>query len=152
MRLTTLRLIDGGTSAAVLDGVRWVHLPFRDVGALVRADHWQHRVRDVLRENCYAATPNDRPTGEVAPVVTAPRKILCCGHNYRVHIAEMGRPHPEFPTLFAKFADTLCGPYDPVAVPAATELDWEAELAVVVGAHLRRAGADECRAAIAGYT
>ena len=73
MRLTTLRLIDGGTSAAVLDGVRWVHLPFRDVGALVRAEHWQRRVRDVLRENCYAATPNDRPTGEVAPVVTIPR-------------------------------------------------------------------------------
>ena|SRR5690349_5940157 len=92
MRLTVLRLIDGGTSAALLDGVGWVHLPFRDVGALVRAEHRQHRVRDARRENCYAATPNDGPTGEVAPVVTAPRKTLCCGHNYRVHIAEMGRP------------------------------------------------------------
>jgi acylpyruvate hydrolase len=65
----------------------------------------------------------------------------------------MGRPQPEFPTLFAKFADTLTGAFDPVEVPAAVaELDWEAELAVVVGAPLYRAGVDECQAAIAGYT
>lgn len=152
MRLTTLRLVDGGTSAAVLDDGKWIHLPYRDVGALVRAESWRQRVRDTLLENRSVAMQTDISTGELAPVVTGPRKILCCGHNYRAHIAEMGRPQPEFPTLFAKFADTLTGAFDPVEIPAATELDWEAELAVIVGAHLHRASVDECRAAIAGYT
>lgn len=89
------------------------------------------------------------------PVVLNPSKIVCCGHNYRAHIAEMGRPEPEYPTLFAKFADTLTGWDADIAVAGAPEdnaLDWEAELAVVVGAVLRDADLDTARAGIAGYT
>ncbi|MEV6227867.1 fumarylacetoacetate hydrolase family protein [Saccharopolyspora shandongensis] len=88
-----------------------------------------------------------------APVVTTARKIVCCGHNYRAHILEMGREIPSYPTLFTKFADTLVGPYDPVEVPEwAGDLDWEAELAVVVGGSVRYADKARATAAIAGYT
>jgi acylpyruvate hydrolase len=81
-----------------------------------------------------------------------PAKVVCCGLNYGDHIAETGRERPQYPTLFAKYADTLTGPYDDITLPAGTQVDWEAELAVVVGAPLRYAGTDEARAAIAGYT
>ena len=68
-------------------------------------------------------------------MVPAPGKIVCVGLNYRNHIQEMGRELPEYPTLFAKFAEALIGPHDDIVVPeyAAAQLDWEAELAVVIG-------------------
>jgi acylpyruvate hydrolase len=89
---------------------------------------------------------------DFAPVVPAPGKILCVGLNYANHIREMGRELPEFPTLFAKFTPALIGAYDDIVLPAVSEaMDWEAELAVVIGQTVRHASADEARAAIAGY-
>jgi acylpyruvate hydrolase len=87
----------------------------------------------------------------VAPL-PAPRKVICCGLNYADHIAETGRELPTHPTLFAKYADSLVGPADDVRLPAGTQVDWEAELAVVVGATLRGADAATARSAVAGYT
>ena len=67
--------------------------------------------------------------------IEIPGKIVCVGLNYASHITEMGRDLPQYPTLFSKWAEALTGPYDDVVVPeyAASELDWEAELAVVIG-------------------
>ncbi|WP_340540113.1 fumarylacetoacetate hydrolase family protein [Nocardioides sp. GXZ039] len=81
-----------------------------------------------------------------------PGKVICCGLNYADHIEEMGRPLPTYPTLFAKYPDTLIGPADPIVVPAGLDLDWEAELTVVIGEEVRRADRDAAAAAIAGYT
>jgi acylpyruvate hydrolase len=65
----------------------------------------------------------------------------------------MGRELPEYPTLFAKFPDTLTGPYDDLALPSAsTEVDWEAELGVVVGRVARDVSEPEALACIAGFT
>jgi 2-keto-4-pentenoate hydratase/2-oxohepta-3-ene-1,7-dioic acid hydratase in catechol pathway len=65
----------------------------------------------------------------------------------------MGRDLPEYPTLFAKFADALLGARDDIVRPPETgEFDWEAELALVVGAPVRRARGDAAGAAIAGFT
>jgi acylpyruvate hydrolase len=85
--------------------------------------------------------------------VLAPTKIVCVGLNYRNHILEMGRELPEFPTLFAKFAESLIGPNDPIALPpeAATHVDWEGELAVVIGRRTRRVDPDAAGESIAGY-
>ncbi|MBF4161422.1 fumarylacetoacetate hydrolase family protein [Nocardioides acrostichi] len=82
----------------------------------------------------------------------APGKVICCGLNYGDHIVETGRQRPEFPTLFAKYADTLIGPDDDIELPRGLEVDWEAELAVVVGAELRRATREQARECIGGYT
>ena len=69
----------------------------------------------------------------------SPGKIICVGHNYRNHIKEMGREVPEYPTLFAKYAESLIGPNDDLALPQESgSVDWEAELAVVIGKQGRR--------------
>ena len=80
-----------------------------------------------------------------------PAKVICCGLNYADHIAETGRETPVYPTLFAKYADTLVGPDADIVVPAGCDLDWEAELAVVIGAEVRNADRERARKSIAGY-
>jgi acylpyruvate hydrolase len=65
----------------------------------------------------------------------------------------MGRELPSHPTLFNKYARALVGAYDDVTLPASsTQMDWEAELGVVIGAEVRHADTEQARAAIAGYT
>jgi acylpyruvate hydrolase len=88
-----------------------------------------------------------------APVVPRPGKIICVGLNYRSHISEMGRELPEHPTLFAKYPEALIGASDPLILPAESDqVDWEVELAVVVGRRVRHANASTAADAIAGYT
>jgi acylpyruvate hydrolase len=85
--------------------------------------------------------------------VPQPSKIVCVGLNYRNHIREMGRDLPEYPTLFAKFADSLIGSTDDIPRPEETDqLDWEVELGIVIGAPVRRATGAAAEAAIAGFT
>lgn len=151
MRLATLRY-DGGTVAVRLDPGGAVPIPgFADIGALLADPGW----RMIAERAAGRVLPlDDIPGDGWAPVVLAPRKIVCVGVNYRAHIQEMGREEPEYPTLFTKFPEALIGAGDPIVVPAygAAAIDWEAELAVVVGARLRRASEPEAAAAIAGYT
>ncbi len=146
MRLTTLRL-PGRTAAARVDGDRAVELAgYADVGEVLR--------RGALADVATAPGPDhDLAGADLAPVVTAPGKIVCVGLNYRNHILEMGRELPEYPTLFTKYPDALIGPRDDIQVPPESEkIDWEAELAVVIGHTVRRARGEEARAAVAGYT
>lgn len=146
MRLATVRTGSGDTRAAVQRGETWELLGITDVGALLNSP-------DMTEILARPMGSQDIDGVALAPVVPMPRKILCCGHNYREHIAEMGRDTPTYPTLFAKFADTLVGAADAIALPeSVTKLDWEAELAVVVGTTIRNASRVEAGAAIAGYT
>ena len=87
-------------------------------------------------------------------MVPNPGKIVCVGLNYATHIKEMGRDLPEYPTLFAKFKEALTGPYDDVVVPeyAASELDWEAELAFVIGKRAYQVSEAQAADYIAGYS
>jgi acylpyruvate hydrolase len=151
MRLATLRTSDG-TIAVRVDGANATEIPgVADVGQLLTDPDWQSR-----------AALADGPVRELAdladeawaPVVPRPGKIVCVGLNYRNHILEMGRELPEFPTLFAKYPEALLGPYDPIVLPpnAADAVDWEAELAVVIGRTVRNADETEAEAAIAGYS
>ncbi len=137
-----------GTHAAVGDDAGWVVLDEADAQTLASSPRWRTRAEAALR---HPARTEIAPDAFENPV-PRPGKILCCGLNYREHILETGRAVPEFPTLFAKFADTLTGPTDDIAVRGAPKLDWEAELAVVVGAEIRRADSETARSAILGYT
>ena len=83
---------------------------------------------------------------------TPPGKVICCGLNYADHITEMGRELPAHPTLFAKYADTLVPDGADIVLPRGAQVDWEAELAVVVGTEIRGATRDEAERAIGGYT
>lgn len=87
------------------------------------------------------------------PVIPNPTKIICIGLNYRSHILEMGRKLPEFPTLFGKFANALIGHRQPIAYSdASNTLDYEAELAVVIGRPARNVSVNEAFKYVAGYT
>ena len=82
-----------------------------------------------------------------------PSKVFCVGLNYLRHVRESGGEVPSHPTLFAKFADALTGPYDEIVLPAASErVDWEAEFVAVIGRPVRNAGEEEATAAIAGFS
>ncbi|WP_194818482.1 fumarylacetoacetate hydrolase family protein [Nocardia sp. XZ_19_385] len=152
MRLQTIRLTGDRTQAVLTIGGQWLPLPATDVGELVRRTDWRDIVAE-MRRTASAGDYLDEGSLPLAPVVTAPRKIVCCGHNYRAHIREMGRPEPEYPTLFAKFADTLAGPHDDIALPdVAQQVDWEAELALVIGTTCRAVTPVQARDRIAGYT
>jgi acylpyruvate hydrolase len=90
---------------------------------------------------------------ELRPVVPRPGKIVCLGLNYRAHVDEGAFEVPEYPVLFAKFADALVAPGAPIRVPPeSTAVDYEAELAFVVGRRVRRVAGDDALAAVAGYT
>ncbi|KQO10299.1 hypothetical protein ASF06_08975 [Agreia sp. Leaf244] len=151
MRLATLRT-PAGTIAVRIDDDTATEIPgVADVGALLALADWR-RVAET-------ADGDTRPVADIAPadwapVVPAPSKIVCVGLNYRNHILEMGRELPEFPTLFAKYPEALIGAHDEIVLPeyASHAVDWECELAVVIGRTARRLSEDEAADAIAGYS
>jgi 2-keto-4-pentenoate hydratase/2-oxohepta-3-ene-1,7-dioic acid hydratase in catechol pathway len=84
--------------------------------------------------------------------ITRPGKIVCVGLNYRDHAAEGGQELPSAPLLFAKWPNTLIGDGEPIVLPPeATEVDYEAELGVVIGSVARRVTEAEALDHVAGY-
>jgi len=88
-----------------------------------------------------------------APLVPRPSKIVCMGLNYADHAKEGGHARPEYPGLFMRGPSSMTGHLEPLIRPkVSTKLDYEAELAVVIGKrakHLTRANALDC---VAGYS
>jgi acylpyruvate hydrolase len=88
----------------------------------------------------------------IRPVVPRPGKVICVGLNYLDHITETKRDESDYPVLFTKFATSLTGPFDPITCPAESgAVDYEGELAVIIGERVRRVAEAEALAAIAGY-
>ena len=148
MKLATIRT-DHGLRAVRVDADEAIETGHADVGELLRAPYW---------DDVAVAADGSRHALDAldfAPLVSNPEKVICVGLNYLDHIAETGRPRPEYPTLFPKFARTLIGANDPIQLPLPDEsvqVDWEAELGLVIGTEVRRASPEQARAAIAGYT
>jgi 2-keto-4-pentenoate hydratase/2-oxohepta-3-ene-1,7-dioic acid hydratase in catechol pathway len=87
-----------------------------------------------------------------APVPDPPA-ILAIGMNYRAHVAEMGREPPEWQYWFNKQRTAIAGPGDPIVVPAVSEMvDYEGELAMVIGRRCQNVPAARAREVVAGYT
>lgn len=147
VRLATIRTSEGTRTVRVEGDEAFEISGFDDTGALLRDPGWRdiasraggrsHAVRDL----------------DLAPLVPHPSKIICLGLNYRAHIEETGRDTPQHPTLFAKFARALIGARDDVVIPKVSEtVDWEVELAFVIGSTVRHASVVDGAEAIAGYT
>jgi 2-keto-4-pentenoate hydratase/2-oxohepta-3-ene-1,7-dioic acid hydratase in catechol pathway len=86
------------------------------------------------------------------PVIPFPGKIICVGLNYEEHRVETGRPESSYPSLFTRFADTLIGHRAPIIRPrVSTALDYEGELAVVIGREGFRVPRDKALDIVAGY-
>lgn len=82
-----------------------------------------------------------------------PSKIVCVGRNYAEHAKELGNAVPERPLLFFKPPSALIGPGEAIVLPSASsQVEHEAEIGVVIGRRLCRAGLDEAEAAIGGIT
>jgi acylpyruvate hydrolase len=147
VRLATLRTTEG-TRAARQDGDELVVLEdVADVGELLAQEDWRGLAAgNAGRRLAFA-------DADLAPVVPHPPKIVCLGMNYRSHIEEMGREAPSHPTLFGKFSPSLIGARDDIVLPPESEqVDWEVELAFVIGRTVRRASGAGARDAIAGFT
>jgi 2,4-diketo-3-deoxy-L-fuconate hydrolase len=84
--------------------------------------------------------------------IPVPGKIICVGLNYRDHAAESGMVVPERPLIFSKWSNTLIGPGDPILLPSfSKEVDYEAELGLVIGTRAQRIAAADALAHVRGY-
>jgi acylpyruvate hydrolase len=142
-------IIDGVPRAVRIDGDTAVSLPYADVGAVLSAG---------ALDSIAAATGESLPVDglQLGALIPEPEKVICAGLTYKSHILETGRKLEDwstYPMLFAKFWRSLVGPTDDVVIPDnSNRVDWEAELAVVVGTEIFHGDEDEALAAIGGYT
>ena len=85
--------------------------------------------------------------------IPCPGKIICIGLNYRDHAAERNRTVPDFPTVFSKYTNVVIGPGEAIVIPKVTDqVDYEAELAVVIGRRAKHVAETDALDYVAGYT
>uniref|UniRef100_A0A8D9DQL4 Fumarylacetoacetate hydrolase domain-containing protein 2 n=1 Tax=Cacopsylla melanoneura TaxID=428564 RepID=A0A8D9DQL4_9HEMI len=91
---------------------------------------------------------------ELLPPITRPDKILCIALNYKDHCDEQNKTYPETPFFFNKFPSTIVGPFSEVICPANVTryMDWEVELAVIIGKRTKNVKPHEAMDAVFGYT
>jgi 2-keto-4-pentenoate hydratase/2-oxohepta-3-ene-1,7-dioic acid hydratase in catechol pathway len=90
--------------------------------------------------------------GQLAPAITNPGKVICIGRNYAEHAAETGHVATPKPDVFLRTRTSLCGPYDPIRKPKISDsLDYEVELAVVIGKGGRHISAADAMQAVGGF-
>lgn len=107
----------------------------------------------VWLETRSSAAPRVAPSVRLGPPLRRPSKIVCIGLNFKDHAAEAGMEIPKEPVFFLKATSALTGPNDGLIAPRGyTKLDWEVELAVVIGATARDIPEAESYAHVAGYT
>jgi acylpyruvate hydrolase len=128
---------------------------------LQRGDAWRaalQKVLEALTESQPTSTWLERASTPVEEVrlrapLRRPGKIVCVGLNYESHRAEQGLKTPARPVLFLKSDNTICGPGDPIVLPPnSTEVDYEAEFAVVIGKRGKGIPEEKVFEHIAGYT
>ncbi|WP_163618475.1 MULTISPECIES: fumarylacetoacetate hydrolase family protein [unclassified Microbacterium] len=143
MKLGTA-LVGGTTRAFRQDDSGTFFYAAGNVDELLRDPLWREQ----------SSEPGEAPApGELTQPVIRPGKVICVGLNYHDHAAEVGKQPPDVPTLFSKVATALIGPRDEIELPPlSSEIDWEAELAVVIGSQVKRASEQQAREAILGYT
>jgi acylpyruvate hydrolase len=105
---------------------------------------------DAAREESSSVAINDVT---LRPVVPNPAKVLCVGLNYRDHVLETKRELPSYPVLFPKYASSLIGAHDEIVLPEeSTQVDYEGEMAIVIGRGGRRIREFDALAHVLGYT
>ncbi|MDQ0137516.1 2-keto-4-pentenoate hydratase/2-oxohepta-3-ene-1,7-dioic acid hydratase in catechol pathway [Neorhizobium galegae] len=151
MRLSTVK-IAGRTTWGVIEGET-----FRDAGAALAGRYVD--LKAAITANLAgvaeaAASAPATPISEVEwlPVVPNPDKILCVGLNYEMHRKETGRTEVENPTIFSRYANSQTGHLAPIIRPkVSTHLDFEGELAVIIGKPGRYISRGEAMSHVAGY-
>ncbi len=154
MRLLSFEL-NGRRGLALKSASEWLDLGESDpslpddVAALLALEDWRRRV-DVAAAK---APRMDVSAIEFLPPVRRGEKILCVGLNYLAHVGESPYSVPDYPIFFPRFASGLIGHRAPMIRPPESEaLDYEVELAVIIGKAGRRIAASAALDHVAGYT
>ncbi|MFH2219866.1 MAG: fumarylacetoacetate hydrolase family protein [Pseudomonadota bacterium] len=117
-----------------------------DIGESFFRQGWLDRVAGVT-------DPGRRSDTRIACPVHSPSKIVCLGKNYAEHAKEGGFENPETPLIFCKAPNALNGPFDPIVLPKSSgQVDWEVELAVIIGKEGKRIKKEDAVDYIAGVT
>ncbi|MCH9655726.1 MAG: fumarylacetoacetate hydrolase family protein [Planctomycetes bacterium] len=158
MKLATLQTDQGNSVASVLDQDE--ELKFFDLHAfdeslprslkdILTLEGGLERARKAARQ---AEQANQLIAGTPLAPIPSPGKVLCIGLNYRDHAEETGMPFPDEPVCFSKFSSAVTGTDFPIRIPAiAREVDYEAELVVVIGKTCRCVSEADAPRYIAGY-
>ena len=106
-----------------------------------------------LNSRCTPIAAVDRELVEIASPVPRPGKIICIGLNYRDHAEESGMQIPASPIIFSKFSTSVIGPGQAIVLPGGSKkVDYEAELAFVIGRRAKKVRREDAMACIFGYT
>ena len=110
------------------------------------------RSLDQIRAHDPDQLPRLDPEQRIGPCVGSIGKVVCVGLNYSDHARETGNPIPTEPVLFSKAVTSVCGPNDDVQKPrGSTKLDWEIELAIVIGTEAKYVSEANAMNHVAGY-
>jgi acylpyruvate hydrolase len=111
-------------------------------------------LKDLITRSERACARREIPSGVIfGPPIPDPDKILCIGLNYREHAQESGLEVPSVPVVFAKFRNSLVGPGAVIELPGVSqEVDYEGELAVVMGSRCKNISATDALSFVAGYS
>jgi acylpyruvate hydrolase len=135
--------------------------PRHMIDLLGRGEAWRRALDEILEAVTASQEPSHFPRGLFMPLkqvrlrapLGRPGKIVCVGLNYQSHRAEQGIKSPARPVFFLKSSNTICGPGDPIVLPPnSAQVDYEAELAVVIGKRGKSIPEDKVFEHIAGYT
>ncbi len=147
--------IGGSPGIAADEGSGWHGLTQRDVGFPGTLPELIAQGADLLRigRSVGQSPAIDLSAVRLLPPVPVPPKILAVGLNYNDHLEESGLKKPDYPEIFARFATSLIAHQEPIRRPReSTALDYEAELAVVIGKPGRRIPKEQALDHVAGYS
>jgi 2,4-didehydro-3-deoxy-L-rhamnonate hydrolase len=117
-----------------------------DISETFFREGWLEKVAEVKN-------PGRKIETRIASPIHRPSKIICLGKNYAEHAKEGGFENPEKPLLFCKTPNALSGPYDPIILPRSSgQVDWEVELAVIIGKEGKRIAKTDAFDYVAGFT
>jgi 2-keto-4-pentenoate hydratase/2-oxohepta-3-ene-1,7-dioic acid hydratase in catechol pathway len=156
MRLATLRTVNGDRAVAAFEH-QFVDLQGADstladnvAGLLAGFPENSKKIGDAIER---AAAAGTFVAGQLLAPIPRPGKVICIGLNYRDHALESNAPIPTEPICFSKFSTAVIGPDATIELPAVCkQVDYEAELVVVIGRGGRNIAREEAFAHVAGYT
>src|SRR5687767_8016283 len=139
MRLATFSTAQGPsygivTSKGIVDLKRYIGNRFADLKALIGGNAFAEAAKHVNEAPDYKESDIT-----FLPVIPNPDKIICVGLNYQDHVVETGRDNTEQPAIFLRLAESQVGHLQPIVRPReSTHMDFEAEIAVIIGKPGRR--------------
>jgi 2,4-didehydro-3-deoxy-L-rhamnonate hydrolase len=117
-----------------------------DIGERFFRENWLEKIAGVEE-------PGQKIKDRIGCPIHKPSKIICLGKNYAEHAKEGGFENPDRPLIFCKTLNTLNGPFDPITLPKSSgKIDWEVELAIIIGKEGKRISKAQAKDYIAGFT